>query len=905
MQYPFTDKTQAQRQDQLKSSYDGTITSTMGVAFFIIIIGVAYQLTGLIATERELGMSQLIDCMLPGRSRFGAQAARMLAAHFALDMVYSPAWIVSACIMQVGVFSNTNFGILIGFHLLAGLSLSSFSIFGASFFKRAQLSGIFVVIVCLVLGIIAQKAPITSNGAVIILSLLFPPMTYVYFIILVAHWQRQELGVSLTQASPNNLWTVSGIVFWVLLIIQIMLYPILAIYVERLLFATRSEGRVLTRKDDPSVPALSLRKLTKQFHPNWFNRQLSALLHRRSDNVMAVEGLSLDINRGQIMVLLGANGSGKSTTLYAISGLSDVTSGEINVNLLANEGGFGLCPQANVLWDSLTVEEHIRIFNCLKGETVRSDREEVNSLIKGCDLKEKSQFLSKNLSGGQKRKLQLAMMFTGRSSICCVDEVSSGLDPISRRKIWDILLAGRGERTILLTTHFLDEADLLADQIAILSKGSLKAKGTSVELKHKLGSGYRVQVYHMPVSEKKLIPHFDDLRSEICDDSTLYFAPSSSQAANLVTHLEEAGIEEYRVSGPTIEDVFLNVAAEAPEPLPVAESDGNINNVAVDGSNYRTPKLSNGQRISTFQQVKFLFMKRCKIFRRSWFPYLIAFLCPVVTAGLVTLFFQNYQKLVCAGPNMLSSVKMTSLNTSFKMVLGPSHRFSSDDLDSIAANLAWASGKNTSQNVTGIRHNISTVDTLDQFNNFVTSNFSELAPGGFFIGDNSAPTVYAWRANGGGMAFSTLIQGLADSVMTGNKINLQYMPLDTPWTPGYSKALQLSVYFILAMLAYPGFFSLYPTLERIRHIRALEYSNGVRSLPLWLAYLLFDFIFVLVSSALVIIIWAASSDVWYHLPYLFLIFILYGIGSTEISYIVSLKAKSQLAAYAFSVGGHA
>lgn len=98
---------------------------------------------------------------------------------------------------------------------------------------------------------------------------------------------------------------------------------------------------------------------------------------------------------------------------------------------------------------------------------------EVSQLIYDCGLTQKVQAMSKTLSGGQKRKLQLVTMLTGGSEVCCVDEVSGGLDPLSRRKIWDIMLAARGTRTIVLTTHFLDEAEFLANHMVVMSKGAI------------------------------------------------------------------------------------------------------------------------------------------------------------------------------------------------------------------------------------------------------------------------------------------------------------------------------------------------------------------------------------------------------------------------------------------------
>src|SRR5204862_5134976 len=131
---------------------------------------------------------------------------------------------------------------------------------------------------------------------------------------------------------------------------------------------------------------------------------------------------------------------------------------------------------------------------------------------------------AKTLSGGQKRKLQLGMMLTGGSGVCAGDEVSSGLDPLSRRKIWDILLAERGQRTIILTTHFLDEADLLADHIVILSKGTLRAEGSSAELKDKVGGGYRIHLY---TGTGRKAPKLPGINADVTFDQTTYLAPTS------------------------------------------------------------------------------------------------------------------------------------------------------------------------------------------------------------------------------------------------------------------------------------------------------------------------------------------------------------------------------------------
>lgn len=903
MQYPFTSETKEEREDRIRNRYMGTIINVIAVAIYIGIVGVTYQLTGLVASERELGMSQLIDCMMPSSAPWKPQAARLLAAHIALDIIYLPGWIVMGIVLKFGLFKNTSVGILLIFYILTGLSMSSFSLFGASLFKRAQLSGITVVIVCLLMGIVAQVTGKSSTGVIIILGLLFPPMNSVYFTIFIARWEGKNLSTNLVKAAPENPWTCPGIVLWILSIIQILVFPMLAALIERALYGTASKSRKSTSNEGAS--AVSLNGFTKVYKPNWFYKTIAPIFGSRRQTVVAVDNLTLEAVKGQIMVLLGANGSGKSTTLDAVSGLSKITSGEISVNFPEGSGGFGLCPQKNVLWDQLTVTEHIKIFRGLKAGREPKSQEQISDLIEACDLEKKAKSYSKTLSGGQKRKLQLAVMFIGRSSICCVDEVSSGLDPLSRRKIWDILLAERGSRTIILTTHFLDEADLLADHIAILSKGNLRASGSSVELKHKLGSGYRVHVYNVPGTERAYLPQLENISKETHYDETVYHVPDSSEAARLVAGLEQAGITEYSVSGPTIEEVFLKVAdefaAEAPDSR---DDDQTIKDKSAASS---APQLLTGKRIGMAHQAWVLFLKRGTILRRNYLPYAAALVIPIIAAGLVTLFLPGFEMGDCSGDNAFSiDDAPTALPDDFDLdlVLGPSSKLNTAVVSDYFSSLLGSGGSSGNTGGSGFAQNFTIVDTLSEFNDYISNNFHNVTPGGFFLGDNDSPPTLAWLGDDD-ISVVSLLQNFMDNLLTNVSITTQYQRFDIPWQPDMGAALQLIIYFCLAMSVYPAFFALYPTVERIRNIRSLHFSNGVRSFPLWLAYAMFDFLIVLATSVLAVIIFAAVSSVWYHLEYLFVVFFLYGLASTLLAYIISLFSKSQLAAFAFAAGGQA
>lgn len=905
-EFPYTTSTNAQRAANIVRLYQGTLISILAVAFFLGMVGVTYQLVGHMASERELGMSQLIEAMMPNKRRWEPQVARLVSYHLAFDIIYLPGWVLSGALVSGLVFPDASYAITIIFHILAGLALSSYSIFFATFFRKAQLSGITTTIVSIVLAIIAQVA-VGGNGTtgpVVVLSLLFPSMLYTFFLIMMAKFQQHSNPMNLTSTPPNSDWQISGIVLWVFLIIQIIIFPILAALVERSLYGTASTDRKMYNSATSSGAhiAVKLTNFNKIYGPGRIKKIFTSCLGRKKvQEVHAAKDLNMEVVQGQIAILLGANGSGKSTTLDAISGIHNATSGTIEVD---GRGGIGLCPQKNVLWDDVTVYEHVQIFNHLKSTGVVASKAENQELISACDLVIKENARSKTLSGGQKRKLQLAASFTGGSSVIAVDEVSSGIDPLARRKVWDILLAERGRRTILLCTHFLDEADVLSDSIYIMSKGVLKAEGSAVELKHKLGGGYRVFVNS---TSWKPAARFADTPSYIDYDQTVYQLHDSSEISQFIAGLDYDGTIAYRVQGPTVEDVFLRLADELKDDfggtvfvkgtqhertLSEDQSSSDKSSDVLETKNIPLD-LRPGLGTSLFQQVWILFRKRITVLRHNYLPYAALLIIPIIAAGLTTRFLQNFAGLGCSPEAGVSVQESYTLSTTsgVQIVYGPPDRVS------LAALMALFPSLNS--------NSLHSVNTLQEFNSYIGSNYATVRPGGFFLGENGAPTTFAYVANYQ-VNFAALVQNLVDNVLlAGTQISTQYQSFAIPFAPGAGDTLQLILYFGLAMAAYPGFFSLYPTSERLRKVRALHYSNGVRSLPLWSAYALFDFMFVLVISIVVTALWAGLWNHWYGLGYLFIVFFLYGLASLAFSYVVSLFVPSQLAAFAFAAGTQA
>ncbi|KAH0138868.1 putative ABC transporter, partial [Aureobasidium melanogenum] len=213
---------------------------------------------------------------------------------------------------------------------------------------------------------------------------------------------------------------------------------------------------------------------------------------------------------------------------------------------------------------------------------------------------------------------------------------------------------------MLFTTHFLDEGDLLSDHITILSKGTLVASGTAVALKHELGGGYRVKIYSE--HQFKEPRDWSSIPRRNHADHVVYNLPDSSAAAVFVTRLEQLGVTDYRVSGPSIEDVFLKLSAEFNNDHTLHDDATPLTNVSSIQSE-KGLELAKGRRISLSAQTWVLFRKRLTILRRNYLPHMAAVLIPVIAGGLVTLFLKGFNPLSCSPEAASSNEKIVSFAT--------------------------------------------------------------------------------------------------------------------------------------------------------------------------------------------------------------------------------------------------
>lgn len=879
----LTSKTNEEQPDDAQARLMHIVANVLAA---IAMIGVMYQLTVLLASERESGMIRLLAIMLPNQAYWKTQVARLGSYHLAFTLLYSPGWILIGVIQGLITFRETSIIVLVTSNFLCGLSLTSMSVLIGTLLRKAQFSGVLTLVLALILAILAQVFWGAGKWGVAATSLFFAPMNYVYTAAELSLWEVRHRRVNLLKGRPVDHFPTPILGLWLFAVLQTISYLILGAVVERLLYKTDSNSRTINVSS--SEVAIDLKSISKTYRPSLIQRLFGTFVTRPPLLVHAVHDLNLQAIRGEIMVLLGANKSGKSTTVDAVAGLRSVSSGKIMINYPSDSRcSFGYCPQKNVLWEELTVIEHIEIFEALKNVgRVMPGAED--SLANSCGLGAKTSALAKTLSEGQRRQLQMALMLAGGSSICCVDEVSSGVDSLERTKLWDILLAERGKRTIFLTTHSFNEAEMLADHIAILSGGSLKAYGTPVQLKHQRGIGYRVHLYEAPDELKQ--PFYGDVLHNKRDEETVYFTGTSTETHDFLKRLEGDGISNYYVKGPTLEDVFLRIEVEASgdtenptQGSQIQQRSRKTQYAAVNKClpvNPMQSELLYGRNTSSLTQMSALLSKRLIIFRENSLLYLSAVTFTIVAAAFATILLQDTIMASC-NPEMdvgtLNSTTSSSIGS--RLMLGRKSRHSSVTLAKISGTPLVV---------------VTCVETISQFINEVRKKCSHLIPSGFFLGKE---LTFACRADGS-LICGTLIQNLLDSTLSNVTITSSYEPLDTPLASDTGDLLMITTYFCLAMAVYPAFFAMYPTIERLKGVRIIHYSNGVRPLPLWFSYLIFDFSMILPVSFIGAMVFSAVANTWCYIPYTLLMFTLYSMAALLFSYLVSMFATSRLAAFA-------
>lgn len=254
--------------------------------------------------------------------------------------------------------------------------------------------------------------------------------------------------------------------------------------------------------DEPIQPVVIVNNLRKEFKPKRNCCLMNCCSNDPKIKKIAVKSLSLAVDSGEVLGLLGHNGAGKTTTLKIITGEQAPTRGQIKIggfNIATNQKEafrkLGYCPQHDALWKTITVREHLEVYAAIRGVSRADLPRVINAYLHGLQITEHANKQTQNCSGGTRRKLSYAMAMVGSPNVVLLDEPSTGMDPKSKRFLWDTILSSfQGQRGAILTTHSMEEADALCSRVGIMVKGELRCLGSTQHLKNLYGAGYTLEV---------------------------------------------------------------------------------------------------------------------------------------------------------------------------------------------------------------------------------------------------------------------------------------------------------------------------------------------------------------------------------------------------------------------------
>ncbi|KAN0018400.1 hypothetical protein ACTFIU_011016 [Dictyostelium citrinum] len=629
---------------------------------------------------------------------------------------------------------------------------------------------------------------------------------------------------------------------------------------------------------------------------------------------VAVNDLYLDMFDGQIHGLLGPNGSGKSTTIAMLTGLLPPTSG--TAFILGNDITYqmsdvrkytGVCLQTDIIWNQLTVLEHLEIYASLKGITNKKQiKADALKMANEIDLGEKLHTPAGSLSGGQKRKLCLGIAFIGRSTIIFLDEVSSGMDPSSRRKVWDFLLSHKKGRTIILTTHYLDEADYLSDRISIISHGKLITDGSSLYLKNKYGVGYLLTCSKSlnAIDQFNVDQVTQFIREQIPDVTVLSNAGSEISfrlpTASLPVfskffkefddNLTNFHIDSYGISVTTLEEVFLKIGTDIDTDVSIADDSNG-------GEELKRAIAVSSTGIKSKQQLKGLLIKRIKTSSKDLKAFLLSLILPllVIIGSIIVfkevdnevIFYNNstepltFSLLNQYGSNDKVPIQLagTTSELDFNRYLSNSPYFNQFEYLNNSINLKDYLVDNYKQSTGSINFTIplSSMNTTQiiSYNSLFNFNY-----------------IHSWPIH------VNLINDALLRNHNGIGIQVTSLPFDHILT-SFQKAsqgmnIQSIVYFIVIMMAgfslMAGSFAGNISQERTNRIKRLLYISGCKKYIYWLSNLLWDYFFAFILLLITCIILAIVDDKFKdHFGLFFLSLILFSLAIIPLSYLFSFK----------------
>ncbi len=358
------------------------------------------------------------------------------------------------------------------------------------------------------------------------------------------------------------------------------------------------EARVISGEADAAIVVVGLQKMFPRSFVTAMAAKIPSFRKKKRKkpkkgvaDFWAIKGSWFSIKENNIFCLLGPNGAGKTTTINCLTGVLPPTGGDalIHGESIVATGGMdrirasmGVCPQFDVLWKELTGTEHMKIYARVKGLSRQEVIKQTEDLIESVKLTPAANIRSGAYSGGMRRRLSVAISLLGDPLVVFLDEPTTGMDPISRRHVWDTIEAAKKDRVVVLTTHSMEEADILGDSIAIMARGKVRAFGSSIRLKNRFGSGYQLSLSVEGKEDSDALERLDAFMKETFGVGSpidtrgsyvTYVLPPEVKAKDgldlpeslrqLEDNKKRLGILDVQIQMTSLEEVFLNIAKQA------------------------------------------------------------------------------------------------------------------------------------------------------------------------------------------------------------------------------------------------------------------------------------------------------------------------------------------------------
>lgn len=297
-------------------------------------------------------------------------------------------------------------------------------------------------------------------------------------------------------------------------------------------------------------------------------------LSKKYGELLAVDNVTFSVQKGEVFGLLGPNGAGKTTTIKMLCGLLKADAGNMTFGGISISTGYnqiksmiGLCPQEIVIWELLTCLEQLKFVGMSYGLSSKEAINKAESLLEALGLTDKKNKIAKTLSGGMQRRLNIALALIHNPEIIILDEPQAGLDPQSRILVRDFIRQLAKEKTVILTTHDMDEADRLSDRVAIIDHGKILLIGTPEKLKESSGMGDLIQVRINQVYKNKIDLLLNSLpaiftEKKYLDGLLLLGARDVLELIPIVNNTLKTfniNIEDMTIRKRTLEDAFISM----------------------------------------------------------------------------------------------------------------------------------------------------------------------------------------------------------------------------------------------------------------------------------------------------------------------------------------------------------